>query len=95
MDINCILNDTQPLHKGRDSSPHTQNVGYLRTRSCTALTPPPSLPTSRDFTVTEAESTGMLGETKSLQYQIRRRTSTRLQSVLIGGQYVVLVYQNT
>lgn len=67
MEINCILNDIQPLHKGRDSSRSIQNVDHLRTRSCTpgmqtALTPSPSLPISCDLSVTEMESTGMLGE---------------------------------
>jgi hypothetical protein len=59
--------DIQPLHKGLDSSPRTQNVDHLRTRSCTpgmqtALTPPPSLPIGRDLSATEVESRGMLGE---------------------------------
>jgi hypothetical protein len=64
MEINCILNDIQPLHKGRDSSPRTQNVDHLRTRSFTPgmQTPPPTVPISRDLSVTEVESTGILGE---------------------------------
>jgi hypothetical protein len=64
MEINCILNDIQPLHKGRDISPRTQNVNHLRTRTCTPgmQTPSPSLPISRDLSVTEVESTGILGE---------------------------------
>jgi hypothetical protein len=64
VEINCILNNIQPLQKGRDSSPRTQNVDHLRTRSCTPgkQTPPPSLPISRDLSVTEVESTGILGE---------------------------------
>jgi hypothetical protein len=67
MEINCILNDIQLLHKGRDSSPRTQNVDHLRTRSCTPgmQTPPPSLPISRDLSVTEVESTGILGDEDS------------------------------
>jgi hypothetical protein len=64
MEINCILNDIHPLHKGRDSSPRTQKVDHLRTRSCTPgmQTPPPSLPITRDLSVTEVESTRILGE---------------------------------
>jgi hypothetical protein len=64
MEINCILSDRQPLHKGRDSSLRTQNVDHLGTRSCPPgmQQTPPSLPISRDLSVTEMESTGILGE---------------------------------
>jgi hypothetical protein len=58
MEIIFILNDIQPLHKGRDSSPRTQNVDDQRTRGGTpgmqtALTPLSSLPINRDLLVTE------------------------------------------
>jgi hypothetical protein len=67
MKINCILNDIQPLHEGRDSSPRIQNVDHLRNRSCTPgmQTPSPSLPISRDLSVTEVESTGILEDEES------------------------------
>jgi hypothetical protein len=67
----------QPLHKGRDSSPRTQNVDHLRTRSCAPgmQTPPPSLPISRDLSVTEVEYRNTWRRRRFCN--IRRRTSTR------------------
>jgi hypothetical protein len=68
MEINCILNNIQLLHKEHDSSPYTQNMDHLRTRSYTSgmQTPPPSLPIGCDLSVTEVGSTGILEDKESV-----------------------------